>query len=174
METKWKTYYPAAHGPWLYNIWYFLPFQSLLFSAPLRCDVIAVWRDCFLAPSLISLAVITSGVKEVTWTYCTGCRKPAVGLHIMQRPTGPFQSNKTLYQNVHSQSNLHSNISYIQTICPVSDPDQQGRRAWFQKWDQAFKRPCLCLQAFVIITAIQRRLKCISSSCSFQSPLLPS
>lgn len=48
---------------------------------------------------LISLAFITSGVKEVTWTYCTGCRKWSVGLHIRLRPTGPFQSNNTLYQN---------------------------------------------------------------------------
>lgn len=77
-ETKWKAYYPAAPGPWLYNIWYFLPFPSLLFSASPKCDTIAVWRDCFLAPSLISLTVIT----EVTWTYCTGGRKPSVGLYI--------------------------------------------------------------------------------------------
>lgn len=77
-ETKWKAYYPAVLGPGLYNIWYFLPFPSLLFSASPKCDTIAAWRDCFLAPSLISLTVIT----EVTWTYCTGGRKPSVGLYI--------------------------------------------------------------------------------------------
>lgn len=53
IEIKWKTYYPSARGSRSFNSWYFLPFQSLLFSAPLKCDVIAVWRDCFLVLSLI-------------------------------------------------------------------------------------------------------------------------
>lgn len=47
------------------------------------CDVIAVWGDCFSARSLISLAVIASEVREVSSTYCTGCRKPSVRFHIM-------------------------------------------------------------------------------------------
>lgn len=85
-ETKWKAYYPAALGPWLYNIWYFLPFPSLLFSASPKCDTIAVWRDCFLAPPLLSLTVIT----EVTWTYCTGGRKPSVGLYITAAARWPI------------------------------------------------------------------------------------
>lgn len=98
MEPRWKTYYPAARvrGCIIFDIFFhssafcFQHLQNMTLSLP---------EEIAFCPPPLSLAVITSGVKEVTWTHCTGCGKRSVGLHIRLRPTGPFQSNNTLYQN---------------------------------------------------------------------------
>lgn len=81
----WKTYFTDVCNLLSYNIWYF---PAPLFSGPPKCDVITIWGDCFLVRSVISLAVITSEVGEVTSAYCTGCWKPSVRFHVMQWPSG--------------------------------------------------------------------------------------
>lgn len=101
------------------------------------CEEITFW---FRSSSFS--ADITSGVKEVTSTYCTGCRKRSVGLPITRQPTGPFQSNNTLYQNYIPK------VICTATCLQANNMGAAQESMFLQKWDQAFKGPCSASAAF--------------------------
>lgn len=170
------TYYPAARlrGWVIFDIFFhsspfcFQHLQNMMLSLPKEIAF------CPPPPSFLwQLLDLESKRSSSTWTYYTGCRKPSAGLHLRLQPIGPFQSNNTLSPNC-TPKVIYTTTSPTGKQYVLCQRQSRGADACFQQWDQAFKGPCWCLQAFVIIAANQRRLECINSSGSFQSALLAS